>query len=200
MKTDILIRPAVPGDAGAIAALYAPFVRETAVTFETEAPDAAEFARRIADTLARHPFLTACLADGTLAGYAYAAPLSPRPAYDWSAETTVYLDPRFWGLGLGRRLYARLFDLLAAQHVVRAFACITADNADSVAFHRSLGFTDAGRFTDSGYKEGRWYDVLWMEKALAPIPAEPEPLIPFSALPAARPDCFAAFPDTGTRP
>jgi L-amino acid N-acyltransferase YncA len=197
MKSEILIRPAVPDDAEAVAALYAPYVQKTAITFETAVPDDAEFSRRIADTLTRYPFLTAYRADGTLAGYAYAASLSPRPAYDWSAETTVYLDPRFWGEGLGRRLYQQLFDLLAAQHVVRAFACITADNAGSVAFHRSLGFADAGRFADSGFKNGRWYDVLWMEKALGPLAEKPEPLIPFSALPAVRPDCFAAFSHAG---
>ena len=80
--------------------------------------------------------------------------------------------------GLGSRLYGALFDLLRLQGVRTVYGCVTAENALSVAFHQALGFREAGRFAQVGYKHGRWLDVLWLEKPIAPA-GEPQPLVPF---------------------
>ena len=115
--------------------------------------------------------------DGALLGYAYAHPYAARPAYQWSAELTVYLRQGAARRGLGSRLYGALFDLLRLQGVRTVYGCVTAENALSVAFHQALGFREAGRFAQVGYKHGRWLDVLWLEKPIAPA-GEPQPLVP----------------------
>ena len=116
--------------------------------------------------------------DGALLGYAYAHPYAARPAYQWSAELTVYLRQGAARRGLGSRLYGALFDLLRLQGVRTVYGCVTAENAPSVAFHQALGFREAGRFFQVGYNHGRWLDVLWLDKPIAPA-GEPQPLVPF---------------------
>lgn len=141
------------------------------------------------DTLATHPYLVA-EAEGTLLGYAYAAPFHPRAAYQWAAETTIYLRQDQRGRGLGRALYQALERCLAAQHIQNLNACI-ADPAQagdpyltgaSAAFHARLGYQLVGRFHKCGYKFGRWYDMVWMEKILGAHPERPPEVIPFSKL------------------
>ena len=111
------LRPAVPEDAGELLSIYRPYVEHTAVTFEYAVPTPAQFTQRVRDTLATHPYLVA-EAEGTLLGYAYAAPFHPRAAYQWAAETTIYLRQDQRGRGLGRRLYGALEALLTAQNVL----------------------------------------------------------------------------------
>ncbi len=129
------------------------------------------------DTSARYPYLV-WEEHGALLGYAYAHAYAARPAYQWSAELTVYLRQGAARQGLGSRLYGALFDLLRLQGVRTVYGCVTAENAPSVAFHQALGFREAGRFAQVGYKYGRWLDVLWLEKPIAPA-GEPQPLVPF---------------------
>ena len=175
----VTIRPAAPEDAPALLAIYAPYVRETAVTFEYEVPTPEEFAGRIHRTLERYPYLTA-QSGGEVLGYACAGPFKERAAYDWSVETTIYLRQDQRGRGLGRALYQALERCLAAQHIQNLNACIAdpAQEGDpyltgaSAAFHAGLGYQLAGRFHKCGYKFGRWYDVTWLEKSLCP-PGEP---------------------------
>ncbi|HVV89501.1 MAG TPA: GNAT family N-acetyltransferase, partial [Solirubrobacterales bacterium] len=106
------IRPADPErDAAACAAIYAPSVEATPISFELTPPDAAEFARRIERYSATHQFLVA-EAGGKVVGYAYACRWAERPAYDWAVEVSVYVDADHHGEGVGRALYAELLDRL----------------------------------------------------------------------------------------
>ena len=281
-------RVARPEDAEALLAIYAPYVEETAITFEYEVPSVEAFRARIAHTLATYPYIVAveeqpanagtgrvdgasasCLdraeanagaghVDGAsvssapasgagavtgthrtserIIGYAYVGRLHERAAYDWSVETSIYVDRRARKHGLGRQLYERLEAILRAMNIISVNACIaypgmmnsavdaataadrlqdahigtgdpnTADrvrkdprkgsadsgadigedpylNTNSPDFHAHLGYQLVGHFHACAYKFDRWYDMIWMEKWIAPHPAKPEAMIPFPALP-----------------
>ena len=178
----MLIRSAKPEDAPALLGIYAPYVRDTAITFEYEAPSEAEFARRISDTLKKYPYLV--LEDGgEVLGYAYASVFKARAAYAWAVETTIYLRRDAHGKGYGRLLYTALEEELKRRHFLNAYACITwADQEDeylthlSPRFHERMGYRLCGTFRQCGYKFGRWYDMIWMEKHLGGHAANPEPI------------------------
>ena len=177
-----LIRLAAAGDAAAIAAIYAPYVTETPVSFEEEAPDAAEMARRIAgDGRGLHPWLVAEV-DNRIAGFASSAPFRSRPAYRWTAETGVYLAPEAQGRGLGRKLMERMIALLTAQGFTAAVAGITLPNDASVALHEKLGFTLCATYRDTGFKLGEWRTVQAFARDLAPRLSPPPELRPFAGL------------------
>lgn len=189
MNDQIVIRIATPADALSIQQIYAPYVEETAVTFEYDVPDTAEFVRRITTTLARYPYLVAEL-NGEVVGYAYASAFRPRIAYVHSIETSIYVSRVHKGYGIGRALYEHLFALLTAQNVYNANACIAyCDEEDacldhtSIRFHKRLGFKPCARFEKCGYKFDRWFDMVWMELFLAKHPDKPAPFIPFTELP-----------------
>lgn len=184
----ITLRPATPEDAGALLEIYRPYVENTAITFEYTVPTLAEFTQRVQGTLEKFPYLVA-QQGGELLGYAYAGPFHPRAAYQWAVEVTIYLRQDQRGNGLGRRLYEALEELLRAQHVLSCYACIAYPEQEdeyltqaSVRFHGKLGYTQVGRFHQCGYKFGRWYDMVWMEKRLAGPLTPPPPLIPFPEL------------------
>jgi L-amino acid N-acyltransferase YncA len=180
------IRMAQPGDAPALLAIYTPYVLNTAITFEYDPPAQEEFLGRMKNTLARYPYLVA-VGDGVPLGYAYAAPFKNRAAYDWSVETTIYLAPQARGMGLGRALYLALEDCLRRQHVINLYACIAVTGRKGVPyltdasprFHAKMGYRENARFTACGYKFGRWYDMIWMEKQLGEHGDKPEPFLPF---------------------
>ena len=172
-----MIRFAAAKDAAELLEVYAPYVTGTTVSFEYEVPAVEEFRRRVEETSARYPYLV-WEEDGALLGYAYAHPYAARPAYQWSAELTVYLRQGVSRRGLGSQLYGALMELLRLQGVRNVYGCVTAENTASVAFHHALGFREAGRFSQVGYKLGRWLDVLWLEKAIA-SGGEPQPLVSF---------------------
>lgn len=277
-------RVARPEDAEALLAIYAPYVEETAITFEYEVPSVEAFRARIAHTLATYPYIVAveeqeanagigrvdgasasCLdraeanagtahVDGAsvssapasgagevteahrtserIIGYAYVGRLHERAAYDWSVETSIYVDRCAQKHGLGRQLYKRLEAILRAMNIISVNACIaypgtmntvaaadrlqdahigigdpnTADrvrkdprkgsadsgadigedpylNTNSPDFHAHLGYQLVGHFHACAYKFDRWYDMIWMEKWIAPHPAKPEAMIPFPELP-----------------
>jgi phosphinothricin acetyltransferase len=169
-----LIRPASPGDAAAIAAIYAPYVTNTAISFETTPPDAVEIAQRMTAYLATHPWLVAD-DGGRIAGYVYAGKHRGRAAYNWSAEVTAYLHSDYHRQGLGTRLYRMLFEILQRQGFHALFAQITLPNVASVALHRALGMTEVGIYREVGFKFGRWHDVMSMGMTLSPdnIPTVP---------------------------
>ena len=168
-----MLRFARPEDASALAAIYAPYVEKTAVSFEEEAPSAEEFRRRVDSVLGKYPYLVA-EAEERPVGYAYAAPFAERAAYDWAAELSVYLAPEWCKSGLGRRLYELLENMLRDMHVQNLYAKVawptggddeylTANSAD---FHAHLGYRLVGEFHACGYKFGRWYDMAWMQKPI----------------------------------
>ncbi len=166
------IRDARRSDVPAMLAIYAPFVEHTAVSFEYDVPTEAEFARRLEEHQAAFPWLV-CEENGRVMGYAYAGRAFERAAYGWNAEISCYLAPELRGRGVGRRLYARIEEILTRLGYYKLFAVVTSANAPSVAFHRALGFRDAACFRNVGYKQGGWYDVLWLEKTLCDRP-EPQ--------------------------
>jgi L-amino acid N-acyltransferase YncA len=167
------IRLAEPGDAAGILAIYEPIVRETATSFEIEPPSEEEMRRRIASTLERRPWLV-CAVDGTVAGYAYATVHRERPAYRWSAETSVYVHPEHRRRGVAHGLYTALLAALRAQGFANALAGITLPNPASVGFHEACGFQRIGVFHAVGYKLGAWHDVAWQELWLREDRGEPE--------------------------
>jgi L-amino acid N-acyltransferase YncA len=168
-------------DAADIAAIYARYVDETIVSFETQAPDAAEIGRRIARIGVQYPWLVAAI-DGAAAGYAYACENRSRPAYRWSVDAAVYLDAGMHRRGIGRGLYARLFALLRAQGYVNAFAGVSLPNAASVGMHEAMGFRSIGVHRNVGYKLGAWRDVGWWQLALQPPPDDPAEPVAFVSL------------------
>ena len=166
MSRDVVkIRSATTTDALAIQAIYAPIVRDTVISFETEVPTVQEIARRIDDTLSTHVYLVSEI-DGVVAGYAYASHHRSRPAYRWSADVTVYVAAEARRSGLGRALYGRLLPMLAEQQFHAAFAGIALPNPASVSLHEAMGFTPVGVYREVGYKFGRWCDVGWWQRLL----------------------------------
>jgi L-amino acid N-acyltransferase YncA len=174
------IRVAEEGDATAIAAIYSPYVQNTAISFETEPPMAEILANRIARTLETHPWLVAEF-DGNVVGYTYAGKHRERPAYRWTVDTTIYLDTAAHRRGIGRALYRALLNTLRQQGFRSAFAEIVMPNAASVRLHESLGFKAIGVHEYIGLKLGRWHDIGYWRIGLAePMPSPPEP-VPFAA-------------------
>ena len=160
------IRDATGADAAACAAIYAPYVRETAISFELEPPSGAELAARIAAAQESHAWLV-LEEDGRVLGYAYANRFSARPAYAWSCEVSVYLDRARQRSGGGRQLYAALFARLAARGFRRVFAGMSLPNDASAGFHRALGFEPVGVYRRVGWKLGAWRDVAWVQLTIA---------------------------------
>lgn len=173
------IRIATPGDAPFIQDIYRYYVENTAITFEFEVPSVEEFQRRIEKTLERYPYLVA-EEDGVVIGYAYAGIFYDRRAYDWSAEMSVYVRNGIHGKGVGTALYEKMEELLRKQHIVNLFACITHPNAESEAFHQARGYEKKAHFENCGYKLGRWWDIVWMQKVIAPNEEAPEPFLRFT--------------------
>ena len=175
-----LIRLATAADAAAIAAIYAPFVTDSFVSFEEQAPDAKEMARRIAGSVpGRYPWLVA-EDDGQVIGYASSSAFRSRPAYRWTVETGVYLAPGAQGRGLGKALMERLLALLTAQGFTAAVAGITAPNPASVALHEKLGFAPCATYRETGFKMGEWRTVHVFARDLAPRLSPPEEIRPFA--------------------
>lgn len=180
MGSPVTIRDAREEDAPALAAIYRHYVEKTAVTFDETFPDDEAFAEKIRETKKTHPFLAAEEGDGRILGYAYAHPFVGRAAYRWSAETTIYLAPDAKRRGIGRALYGDLEERLRAMGILTLYACIGVPREereedgiltfDSVRFHEKMGYRTVGTFSCCAYKFGRWLDMSWMEKRLAPLP------------------------------
>lgn len=174
------IRAARPADAPALLEIYRPYVEQTAVSFEYEPPGPEEFAGRIRAVLEKYPYLI-LEEEGQPMGYAYAGVFIGRAAADWAVETTVYVRRDARGKGAGRALYTALENILALQGVQNLNASIAwAEEEEdeyltrsSPEFHRRMGYSPVGRFRRCGFKFGRWYDLLWMEKQIGPHESQP---------------------------
>lgn len=170
------IRLASAADANDVAAIYAPFCRETPVSFETEAPSVEEMERRIAKTLKAYPWLV-CEEDGQVIGYAYASQHRERAAYCWSVDVSVYVRDGHRRSGIGRALYTSLLALLRLQGFRTALAGATLPNPGSVGLHEGMGFEVVGTYRNIGFKCGKWHDVRWWQLRLTESDANPsEPL------------------------
>lgn len=185
---NIQIRTASADDAKALLEIYTPYVEKTAITFEYDIPTLQEFENRINRTLKNYPYLVA-EQNGELLGYAYTGPFVGRAAYGWSAEVSIYLKETKRKMGIGRRLYDALEQISKAQNILNLNACIgyteTEDEHltnNSMEFHAHMGYTLVGRFHNSGYKFGRWYDMIWMEKLIGEHSDNPLPVVTFPEL------------------
>ncbi|WP_029215692.1 arsinothricin resistance N-acetyltransferase ArsN1 family B [Kallotenue papyrolyticum] len=180
MSRAVCLRLVEEHDAAALQRIYAPYVRETAVSFELEPPTLEQIVARIRATLPMYPWLV-CERDGEVVGYAYANRYRERAAYRWSVEVTIYVAPAHQRRGIGRALYTALLRILALQGYCNAFAAIALPNPASVALHEALGFTSVGVYRSVGYKLGRWYDVGWWQRSLQlPTPLPPPPPLPLA--------------------
>ena len=177
----MLIRLARADDAPRLAEIYRPAVTEHPTSFELEPPSAEEMARRVAKIDGRLPWLVA-ERDGGVIGYAYGSPHRERAAYQWSVEVSAYVDASAHRGGVARALYTSLFAILALQGYRNAYAGITLPNPASEGLHRAVGFTPVGVFEAIGYKFGKWHDVLWLERQLAPRITNPPPPTPLAEL------------------
>lgn len=169
------VRDAAPGDAAACAAIYAPYVRDTAITFELTAPSTEEMRERIAAAQASHAWVV-LEQDGQVVGYAYGGPFAKREAYRWSCEVSVYIEMGRRRTGGGRALCEALFQRLAARGFRTVAAGMTLPNEASAGLHRALGFQQVGTFRNIGFKHDSWHDVAWLQRFLdggEDPPAEP---------------------------
>lgn len=174
------LRFASETDVPALLSIYRHYI-PTTVTFEYELPSPAEFARRVASVSEVYPYLV--LEEDAVLGYAYAHPIAERASYGWGAELSIYLRPDAAGKGLGRRLYRVLIQLLRLQGVHTVYGLVASPNPASEGLHAALGFRVMGVQRKAGYKNGRWIDLLWFERAIASYDPDPAPLIPVSNLP-----------------
>ena len=179
-----IVRSAAMEDAERILEIYDYYVKNTAITFEYETPSLDEFKGRMEKTMRRYPYLV-ILEDGRIQGYAYAGPFVGRAAYDWSCALTIYLDRSARKRGMGRALYEALERVLRDMGVLNLYACIGWPEHDdeylttnSAGFHSHMGFVKAGEFHKCGYKFGRWYSMIWMEKLIGEHGTEQPPLTP----------------------
>lgn len=169
---EITIRTATPEDAERLLAIYRPYVLKTAITFEYDVPSVEEFKGRICHTLEKYPYLVA-EQDGVLFGYAYVSPFKERAAYDWAVETSIYVDWDKKKMGIGKLLHNALEQVLKQMGILNMEACIGYPEKDdeyltqnSAQFHDHLGYRMVGEFYRCGYKFGRWYNMVWMEKLI----------------------------------
>ncbi|MEP7376549.1 MAG: arsinothricin resistance N-acetyltransferase ArsN1 family B [Chitinophagaceae bacterium] len=176
-----MIRLATPTDAVAMLAIYAPYIRNTSITFETRVPLVADFANRIRSYLENWPWLV-YEKDGQVVGYAYASRYRERIAYQWSIECSVYVQDDHLRSGVGKALYSVLFSVLKIQGFTTVYAVINLPNERSVAFHESMGFNYFATYEKVGYKLGKWKDVGWWQLQLNDYLQEPPAPLKLSAM------------------
>lgn len=185
---NIIIRAVNADDANAILDIYAPYVEKTAITFEYDVPEIEEFRNRIINTLKKYPYIAA-EQNGEIIGYAYTGPLNKRAAYEWAAETSIYIKEDKKHMGLGKKLYNVIENISRRQNILSLNACIGYPENDdehltknSVMFHEHMGYSMIGKFHKCGYKFGRWYNMVWMEKMIGEHISVPEKVIKFPDL------------------
>lgn len=186
MKNKLIFRVATENDANELLEIYSPYVENTAITFEYIIPSLEDFKNRIKNTLKKYPYIIA-LIDEKIVGYAYASPFKNRSAYDWAVETSIYIDKKFHGQGIGKKLLLKLEEILKKQNILNVNACIAfTENEDefltnaSAEFHKKMNYNLVGTFHKCGYKFNRWYDMIWMEKMIGEHLENQNPIIPFS--------------------
>lgn len=170
-----MIRLVEQKDAKEIAAIYAPYVDGSHVSFEFVAPGVEEIHARIRDISERYPWYV-WESEGRVVGYAYGAPYRSREAYQWNAEVSVYVQEGFQGQGIARKLYERLIPELHRRGFINLYAIITQPNPVSVRFHEAQGFSPLCIYRNVGFKLGKWHDVGWWELRRTDLPVKPKPV------------------------
>lgn len=165
LKLSFLIRKATPDDAHEILAIYAPYVLNSAVSFELDLPSEDEMKQRMLLYMEKYPWLVA-VSGNEVIGYAYASAYRERKAYQWSCESSVYVHSSYFGKGVGDCLYEELIRFLTIQGLRNIYAVITLPNDASERFHTRNGFTPFSVFKNVGYKFSQWHDVLWMQRSI----------------------------------
>ena len=168
------IRVATANDAEEVKDIYAPYVRDTPISFESTPPTADEMGERIENDHPHLPWLV-YEEDGAVLGYAYAGPHRPREAYQWCVDSSVYVREDSHRRGIARGLYTSLLEILRLQGFYNVYAGATLPNPASVGFHESMGFEPVGIYEDVGYKDGSWYDVKWWHRSIRERDPAPEP-------------------------
>lgn len=174
-------RRATEDDVVSILAIYAPYVTDSAITFEYDVPSEEEFRQRIRTISAEYPYFV-CESDGQIIGYAYAHRHMERAAYQWNAEISIYIRQGFTGKGFGKTMCQTLIDILRLQGIRNVFSCVTIPNERSAHLHHSMEFSTEGIFQNAGYKCGKWQTIAWFRKNIAPYTNEPAPFLPISRI------------------
>lgn len=167
------IRLAKASDSTCILEIYAPYIKDTVISFEYEVPDITAFKERMANIQSRYPYLV-CEVNGDIAGYAYASRHRDREAYSWSVDASVYVAPKFHRKNIGKTLYTALFEILKLQGYYNVYAGVTVPNVKSEGLHEAIGFKPVGIYHNVGYKFGRWHDVKWYELKLREHAKQPD--------------------------
>jgi len=174
------IRFAAPADAPCLAAIFAPYVLQTAITFALEPPSSESFAVRIQGE--HYPVLV-LESEEEVVAYAFAGAHRAAASFRWGAEVSLYVHADHHRRGYARRLYAALLAILREQGILRAYAVIALPNDPSVALHQGMGFRPFARFSAAGFKHGLWRDVGWWELPLvSPLPVPPPEVEPIAAV------------------
>ena len=183
-----MIRVAKREDAEELLKIYSYYVENTAITFEYDVPSVEEFSDRISNTLKKYPYLV-LEEEGKILGYTYARKFKSRAAYDRAVETTIYMDKNLKHKGMGKKLYKALEQALKLQKITNLYACIAYPKEEdeyltknSVDYHQHLGYRMVGEFYNCGYKFGRWYNMVWMEKIIAPHKDHPDKVLKFDEI------------------
>ena len=175
------IRLAKKTDSEEILKIYAPYIRDTTISFETEIPTTKEFTSRVEKISSVYPYLV-YLIDNKIVGYAYASKHAERAAYRFGVDLAVYILPEYHGMGVANALYCSLFELLKALGYINAYCCYTIPNEKSRYFHKKFGFKPAGIHHKTGYKFGKWLDVGWLEKSINEHSKNPSEIISIGEL------------------
>ena len=175
------IRMANMQDVPRILEIYAPYIENTAISFEYAVPSLDAFTQRFLDITAQFPWLV-WEEDGLILGYAYGSLPFERAAFQWSAEASIYLCPKAWGNGIGKKLYAALEQLLQKQGYKKVYAVITTANEASIAFHKAVGYRHTATMPACGYKLGAWHGIVWMEKDLNTWDTPPSDPLPTQSI------------------
>ncbi len=166
------IRLVCKKDCSEILNIYSQYI-DTKITFEYTLPSIEEFEQRISEITKFYPYLV-CEENGKIIGYAYAHRQAQRIAYQWNAELSVYIDKNYTSKGIGKTLYNILIKILRLQKIKTVYGCVTIPNEKSEKLHFSLGFKEAGIHRNTGFKNGKWHDVKWFEKQIAPYDTTPD--------------------------
>lgn len=176
-----MLRIADEEDIDSILAIYEPYIRNTAVTFEFQSVTKEIMLERMRNIKKQFPYLVSVM-DGHIAGYAYCSKYLEKEGFSWDCEATVYVDERYHNKGVATKLYNALIQIVYEQGYYNIYSLICIPNEGSVKLHKKFGFKEVGVYYNTAYKLGKWRDLLVMEKNLRPYELEPCKPKPYAEL------------------